>query len=58
MSFALTDIWRTLRVCVEARREAKLRTFVSHIIADCNDGKRQAERLARWERHLNEPNNK
>jgi hypothetical protein len=56
MVFSPLAILKKLRVELETRREAELRTFVANIIADCSDGERQAERLARWERRLNQCN--
>jgi len=54
MTLALNEIWRRPRRWVRAHREAQLRTLVGDVIDDCNDQKRQAERLSRWSRHLNE----
>ena len=52
MQLALNDIWRKSHLWAQARREAQLAILVGDILADCNDSKRQAERLSRWERYL------
>lgn len=52
MLLSSREIWRTLRALEKWRREDRLKKIVISAIDECNNSKRQAERLARWEHRL------
>jgi hypothetical protein len=54
MWWSSSAMWQRLHAWAKSRREDRLKEIVTSVIADCNDGERQAERLARWEQRMNQ----